>query len=346
MFIYARFTYVCPVNPAQPMPFVSASIYHKAIRLAFQEGLSPDLLAHHRERQEIRKGAPYLPMDLLLEAYELADQHLAAGFGVRQGIQLHSDDYGTLGLSWKTCWRARDVLERIERYMILVTDQGEARLEPHPQTTRMYLLRDASRRGVEMANETTFVMLSGIIREVTGTAIQPVRVEFKHRSLQPAPFRDHFPCPVYFGQAENVIEFHTHDLDVPTIKADKHLQRFLLTHLEEEKKGIHAQADQLLGEIHQLIEEALPSGIPSLSQVADYLHMSSRTLRRRLATKQLSFRELVQGIQHELAVDLLRHSEQSIGEIAFRTGFSEQSAFHRAFKRWTGHSPADYRKQA
>jgi AraC-like DNA-binding protein len=101
-----------------------------------------------------------------------------------------------------------------------------------------------------------------------------------------------------------------------------------------------------LKEIIRLITEALPSGIPSIIQVAEYLGLSARTLNRRLADKGLTFRELVQNIQQDEARNLLRNPGLSMGEIAFQTGFSEQSAFNRAFKRWTGLSPADYRKNS
>lgn len=328
------------------MPFVSFSIYQKATHLSQSEGLSPDLLKHHLRREEIIRRDKYIPMELLLEVYELADQYLEPAFGLRQGMQLSADDYGTLGLSWKTCWRAKDVLDRVERYMILVTDHGEARIEEKSGTTKIVLMRDARRKGIETANEATFVMLKGIMKEVTDKEIFPVKVFFKHAAKETAPFTDFFQCPVSFGHEENAIQFKTSDIDIPTVKADKSIHRFLLERMDEEKKGIYANADRLLGEIHHLIEEALPSGIPSVIQMADYLGMSARTLKRRLAEKGLTFRDLVQQIQQNVSVDLLRNSNQSVGEIAFLTGFSEQSAFNRAFKRWLGQSPADYRKNA
>ncbi|MEQ9439584.1 MAG: AraC family transcriptional regulator ligand-binding domain-containing protein [Cyclobacteriaceae bacterium] len=311
-----------------------------------QEGLSPILLDHHQERKEILEGDKYIPMELLLEVYELAEQHMEAGFGVRQGKQLTADDYGTLGLSWKTCWRAKDVLDRVERYMILVTDHGQASIEERNGITKINLIRETKRKGLKTANEATFVMLTGVLKEITQQEIHPVKVLFQHHAQAIAPFVDFFQCPVSFGQDENSLHFKTSDIDIPTVKADKSIHQFLVERMDEEKKGIHANADRLLGEIHNIIEESLPSGIPSIIQVAEYLSMSARTLKRRLSEKGLTFRDLVQTIQQDVSVDLLRNSPQSMGEIAFHTGFSEQSAFNRAFRRWTGQSPADYRKNS
>jgi len=326
------------------MTFVSSSIYHKAARLSLNEGLPSLLLTRHKERNEIIRGDKYIPLELLLEVYELADQHLETGFAVRQGIQLNSEDYGTLGLSWRTCWRAKDVFDRTARYMILVTDQGSIRIEESKGFTKTILLRGTDRRGLEMANEASFVMMAGIINEVTGKEIHPAYVSFKHTVTDTKPFTDYFKCSVDFGQEENVLQYKNSDINIPTIKADKSIHQFLVDRMNEEQKGIHAKTDQMIAEIHKHIEDSLPSGIPSIIQVAGNLNMSARTLKRRLAEKNLTFRVLVQKIQHEVSTDLLKNSTRTIGEIAFQTGFSEQSAFNRAFKRWTDQSPLDYRK--
>lgn len=326
------------------MTFVSSSIYHKAVLLSLNEGLPSRLLAHHKKRNEIIRGDKYIPTELLLQVYELADKHLETGFGVRQGRLLNSEDYGTLGLSWRTCWRAIDVLDRTARYMILVTDHGSARIEQSEGYTKIVILREAYRRGVEMANETSFVMIAGVIKEVTGRDIHPVSVCFKHSVIDTTPFTDYFKCSVSFGQEENAIQYENSAIDIPTIKADKSIHQFLVERMKEEQKEIHTNADRMLSKLYKLIEESLPSGIPSILQVAENLNMSARTLNRRLAEKNLTFRDLVQKIQYEVCIKLLKNSTQSVGEIAFLTGFSEQSAFNRAFKKWTDLTPSEFRK--
>ncbi|MEP4533206.1 MAG: helix-turn-helix domain-containing protein [Cyclobacteriaceae bacterium] len=326
------------------MHFVSASIYTKAIRLAIDEGLSSDRFDHHKTFKEIQECAKYIPISLLFDVYEIADRYLESGFGVRQGKQLNSEDYGTLGLSWRTCWKAKEVFDRIERFMVLVTDHGFARIEEKKDRTMIQLLRDPDRRGVAISNETSLVMFTGILEEVTGQKILPLEVKFKHESNCLKPFLDYFQCPVSFNSYTNSLDFSTTDIDIPTLKADQHIQQYLVDRLDEEKRGIHVNTDKLLGEIHGLIQESLPSGIPSVIQVAEHLGMSARTLKRRLSEKGMTFRDYVQEIQQEVAQKLIQNTSQSMGEIAFQTGFSEQSSFNRAFKRRTGLSPVDYRK--
>ncbi|MTI38058.1 AraC family transcriptional regulator [Fulvivirga lutimaris] len=325
------------------MYFVSSSIYQKAKTLALSEGLDALHFESHQNSKELQQGLKYIPIALLFDVYEWSAEKLEPGFCVRQGRQLNTDDYGTLGLSWKTCWLAKEVLDRVERFMMLVTDHGSVRQEELDGYTSLIMQRNTARLGIEIANEVSFVMLNGILNEVTGKPIQPSRVTFRHHSKSEQQLSDYFGCPIDFSSPVNSIQFKTSDITIRTIKADRSIHQFLVERMDEEMKGIHSNADMLIKEVHNLIKESLPSGIPSVIQVADYLGMSVRTLKRRLSEKRLTFREYVQSIQQEEATMLIKNSSQSMAEIAFQTGFSEQSAFNRAFKRWTGVSPSSYR---
>ena len=94
---------------------------------------------------------------------------------------------------------------------------------------------------------------------------------------------------------------------------------------------------------HGVIARALSEGLPKMGDVARRLGVSARSLHRRLADEGLTFRTLTEDTRREIAEGLLREEQYSIAEIAYLTGFSEQSAFNRAFKRWTGETPARFR---
>jgi len=96
--------------------------------------------------------------------------------------------------------------------------------------------------------------------------------------------------------------------------------------------------------VQRVLAEELSEGGPTLEHLAKRLHMSARTLHRRLAAEGTTFRSVVTKLRMELAERALREPHLPIGEIAFRLGFSEPSAFHRAFKRWTGWQPLAYRR--
>ncbi|MEL0028981.1 MAG: helix-turn-helix transcriptional regulator, partial [Perlucidibaca sp.] len=99
----------------------------------------------------------------------------------------------------------------------------------------------------------------------------------------------------------------------------------------------------LIQRVRQEILQTLPSGEPKLEQVADRLLVSQRSLQRHLEAQGISFRDLLDGIRQQSAINQLLRTDHSLKEIAFLLGFSNQSNFSNAFKRWTGASPGEYR---
>ncbi len=250
------------------------------------------------------------------------------------------EDYGVLGLSWKTCAKAGEIFERCERYFRLLSNTYLFKVEDEGALSRIYLFRDAYRPGVGLSNEATFSATVVVLQAMTETDIAPVEVSYKHAA--PTDLKSHreaFRCPVLFQQKHNVITYTTKELETRTAKADVSINQFLVERVEEETRGIEINAHKIVSDVEKLIEDALPSGIPSLVQVSVHMGMSSRTLTRRLSESGITFRDLIKNTQEKISKDLLLNSNQTIGEIAFQTGFSEQSAFNRAFKRWTGQSP-------
>ncbi|HQU74165.1 MAG TPA: helix-turn-helix transcriptional regulator, partial [Calditrichia bacterium] len=102
----------------------------------------------------------------------------------------------------------------------------------------------------------------------------------------------------------------------------------------------------LAGRVRGQVSQALSEGVPRISDVAGQLGMSGRTLQRKLADQGYSYQSLVDEARRHLAGQLLRETDYALVEVAFMTGFSEQSAFSRAFKRWEGQTPRSYRLNA
>ena len=102
--------------------------------------------------------------------------------------------------------------------------------------------------------------------------------------------------------------------------------------------------DKITEEITKEVISVLPQGIPRIEQVATHLNCSGRTLQRRLAERNLTYQQLVDNIRKDVAVNLLQKEHESIEKIALKTGINDGSAFYRAFKRWTGLSPGQFRK--
>jgi len=327
------------------MNYISVSLYKKVSDHAISEGLDPEAIPPLAPINSPSKGPQVIPADSFFALHEIVDQALPPGYALRVGQAMKMDDYGVLGLSWKTCSQARDLFDRSVRYFMLLTNTYVFEIQDKAAVTRIFLHRDAYRRGVALSNEATFSATVTVVQLITEKELFPVEVAFQHAtSTDLAVYTNRFRCPVRFNQPQNFISYRTADLNTRTAKADLSINQFLNERIEEEAKGIEVNGNKLVADIKSLIIDALPSGIPGIDQVSEHIGMSSRTLTRRLSECGFSFRELVSSTQREISLNLLQESTYSIGEIAFQTGFSEQSAFNRAFKRWTGQPPVAFRK--
>jgi AraC-like DNA-binding protein len=129
----------------------------------------------------------------------------------------------------------------------------------------------------------------------------------------------------------------------PNILGDEGISRYLISHLDAELSEI-AHEDTLAVRAKDAIAQALSEGAPKMARIARGLGLSARSFHRRLSEQGVSFQALTEETRRELAEGLLRDERYSLAEIAFLTGFSEQSSFTRAFKRWAGQTPASYRR--
>ncbi len=326
------------------MNYISINLYRKIIHHALHEGMSPADFQDLPVPLEAMGDVQAVPADHFFELHEQLDRALGPGFSVRVGQQMKMDDYGVLGLSWKTCSKAGEIFERCERYFHLLSNTYVFKVEKEGEVSKVYLFRDAYRRGVELSNEATFSATVVVLQAMTQTGMAPLSLSFKHGAPKDlSSYHQAFQCPILFDQAHNFIAYRTAELETRTAKADSSINKFLLERVEEETRGIEISSLKIAADVEKLIRDALPSGIPGIAQIGAHMGMSSRTLTRRLSESGLTFRDLVRQTQEKISKDLLRNSSSTIGEIAFQTGFSEQSAFSRAFKRWTGRSPLEYR---
>lgn len=328
------------------MSYISINLYKKIIDHGISEGLTPDDLRELPVPLEEVHKIQAVPSDQFFQTHEFLDEKLGPGFSVRVGQEMKIEDYGVLGLSWRTCSWAGEIFARSERYFQLLSDTYVFKVEKKEDLSYVYLYREPHRRGVELSNEATLSATVVVLQAMTETDILPEKVSFKHRAPQDLrSFHEGFRCDLLFEQPHYYIAYKTSDLEQRTAKADESINQFLVERVREETEGLEVSPTKLSDDVELLIQNALPSGIPGIIEISEHLGMSNRTLTRRLGENGVSFRDLIQRTQERIARHLLIQSDRSIAEIAFETGFSEQSAFNRAFKRWTDMSPVEFRKQ-
>jgi len=184
-----------------------------------------------------------------------------------------------------------------------------------------------------------------IMRRLIGPEWRPKRVLFGHR--RPADVTEHnrvFGAPIRF-EAEHsfALSFDAAELDRPVRGADGRLLPIVQRYLDEVPAPASG-SDAWLGEVRALVARSVCDGHPNVERVARILGLSGRTLQRRLSERGLVWKTLVEDVRRELALRYLEARASSLTEIAFLLGYSELSAFDRAFRRWTGTTPATHRR--
>lgn len=190
-----------------------------------------------------------------------------------------------------------------------------------------------------------FILAAMLIaaRKATAADFAPLEVRFRH--AQPENLTEHrriFRAPLRFAQPANQLVISRALLDRPLIKSDPGLSAMLDRCLRAALERI-PPVTTLSGRVRHLLAIDLTGNV-GVESVAQKLHMSRRTLHRQLADEGTSFRQLLDDLRRELATRYLSEPRMATATVAFLVGFSEPSAFHRAFKRWYGTTPAEYRQ--
>ncbi len=159
-------------------------------------------------------------------------------------------------------------------------------------------------------------------------------------------YQELFGCPLYFNQPGNLMYFDSDYLRAPVVHTEQSLDEFLRTAPYQLLVMSHQHMESNMAEqVRAMIGHDFSQGFPGFETIASALHMSAPTLRRRLRREGVTFQQLKDNCRHEAAVTYLRDSEESINSIAYMTGFTDPSAFHRSFKKWTGITPGEYRSR-
>jgi len=173
----------------------------------------------------------------------------------------------------------------------------------------------------------------------------PTRVRFNFPPPPDlSPCQALFQCPVEFDCAYTELHFPLAYFALPVTNGDPGLKN-LLERQAAALLAVLPQQEDFIQLLQQAIVKAIQNGEPTLEQVARTLALSPRTLHRRLAEKQLVFKELLQQLRLQLARQYLQEQRLTLSEIALLLGYSEQSAFTRAFRQWTGKTPLQYQKR-
>jgi len=258
-------------------------------------------------------------------------------------------DFGVFGMLAYAVFNAPTVataLRNFERY---------ARSHFHGPRVTTTVAGDEARLvfAVDVANdvprrqhaEAAAVIAVRILRRLLGRDWRPRRVLFAHdRPRDVAEHERILRAPVEFGQDVHVgIVFAAADLDRTVPDADRRLLPVIERHLDELLAKPDSQS-AWLDEVRAAIAASVCDGQPKIGAIARRFGMSVRTFQRRLDEHRVVFKELVEGVRRDLSLRYVADGRTSLTDVAFLVGYSELSAFGRAFRRWTGSTPTEMRR--
>lgn len=192
------------------------------------------------------------------------------------------------------------------------------------------------------ATECLFAAIFRAIHSLVPSA-RAKEVRFTHPRLGPvSEYSQRFGCRMRFAQPYNEVVFETQMLSREVVSADQRLAHVLEEHVQRVLATV-PELDPWLPRARRALDALLAARAASLPQLAKALHVSARTLRRRLSERGASYRELLDDARRALALQRVTDADASFEEIAGALGFNDLSAFYRAFRRWTDCTPAAYR---
>lgn len=242
-----------------------------------------------------------------------------------------------------------EALGRASRYLSISTELQTWRLEPSPEAPVLHIVhRLAKCPSSVYSDEFAAAEIVRLARVFSGTAWSPTEVRFAHDGPSETRLRyeDYFGAKVRFGASRTEMQLTRALLAAPILSRDPAMQTFfddLVRRLLAQRRD--PGGGQILPRVQALLAKQLHDDPPTMERLAVQLHMSARTLRRRLESEGTTFKAVLDETRFEMARMYLERGDTSIGEVSFLLGFSDVTAFHRAFRRWTGETPAVYKEK-
>jgi AraC-like DNA-binding protein len=304
------------------------------------------LLAAGIDPETLDAPGARLATEKISRLWELAVERSGnPALGLAQHQVVRPASFDVVGYTMLSCENLRAAFERLVRYLLILSDALTMTVSDERSGYRVtFELFGGDRPVPRQRIEFIFNTVIGFCRWINGREVYPVAVELAYpHPADLAPYRAAFRCPVTFDAPGNSLQFAAADMTQPLRTSNPQLaelhERFAGEYL---RHFDHAQTSYRAREV---IIRRLPDGEPRRDEVAGELCMSERTLQRRLEEEATSFVQLLDDARRELAEQYLGRLHLTLAQAAYLLGFSDQSSFFRACRRWFDLSPGQYRSQ-
>ncbi|MBL4618557.1 MAG: AraC family transcriptional regulator [Marinicaulis sp.] len=285
------------------------------------------------------------PNETVLDMLACAEQLTGdTTIGLTVGRNFRPSTFLDIGLAAISCSTMRQVLEINERYQPLTQQLGKTHLTVKPDiaiiTWRPYIDDPERMRPVTEAVFAGYAVIGRWLTWLYDTEM--AGMSFRHmRPANSEIYDELFACEVIYGARLDEMELEPELVEMPLPNANRELLKILCARLDK----LLLQLDTPMtaqSETYHCVQAMLTEGAPNLARVAKALNTSERTLRRRLSKEGVTYRGIVEATRKEACEVYIKERKKSIAEIAQAIGYSEQSAFTRAFKGWYGAPPSEY----
>jgi AraC-like DNA-binding protein len=275
---------------------------------------------------------------------QAASQTGVHDFGLRFGAAYRLENMGPLAELALNSATLGDALKNLCHYFPALQEHSTLALRDDGDLVRLeYQIRDGRILHRRQDAELSIGIFNRLFIRCFGPAWSPAEIHFEHlRAAEAGTYTSLLNAPVYFGQPTNAILLRRELLRHPMPAARPEKIPLLAATLS--RRAAQARPDDFIGRVVQEIRAGFATNAADITTVSARLNMSRATLYRSLAAEGLDFSNLTETIRKELALAYLAHPHIPLTEIATLLGYSEQSAFSRAFKRWTGKAPAGFRR--
>jgi len=297
--------------------------------------------------ESVKSPDTYLPIETYLHIQESAAKYTNDPyFGLHMGEFAEAGSWSILGYMMMNCKTLGEAFEKSGRYSRIIGNmiEGSVRIK----FNKIKVILDTPPHAPKMSRhcfESTIASSVRIMRNLSGRDLSPLEVTFIYP--QPESISEYervFKCPVLFEQKHNSFTLDMSLVNVPVLMANPELLTYFERYAQEFIAGLERK-DATTQAVTKIILAQLDDESLSIRKVAKEMAMSVRTLQNRLADEGVVFSDLMQDIRERLAKRYLSE-DYTVEQITYLLGFSEPSTFRKAFKKWLGMTPREYREQA
>lgn len=317
------------------------------IAAAQRQGVEPDVLLTAAGIPVRALDWERWPIDYITRLWRASERCTGdPGFGLKVGAGVSPAGISGVGFALQSAATLREAIGMVQKFQRLISDGG--RFQMLAGQTATWVVYHPQQGQLAFSPYQIEAVLAAVVRLagwVTGSALQPLRVQFSQARLASLQdYRDVFACPVEFEQAFSGVLVDNSLLDQPLPQADPRLAQ-MHEHYTAARLAALGIDSISAPDVRQWLAVHMGPQVPRRAQAAQALGVSERTLARRLGEQGQTFEKLLDDVRRELALQAVADPERTLADIAQSLGFAEASTFYRAFNRWTGMPPARWRRQ-